>query len=134
MESKILEVMKKAIKDYGKEAQVFVAIEELSEFITELINSLSNVKGKFTIHDVDIRRYSGDIKDKCKEIRKKQLFKNYIFQPINKKQIIDEMADSLIMIEQIKLSMNLDEKVLQDQISFKMERLRQRLEGKPKED
>ena len=57
-------------------------------------------------------------KEICKRKRGK---KNYV-------EIADEIADVCIMIEQLKYICGIPEKMVQERIDFKIERLRERLE------
>lgn len=86
-----LKVLEQAILTYGKDAQLDMYIEEMSELIKEI----------------------------CKHKRGKD----------NRDEIIDEMADVYIMLEQMKMIFDISEKQINEQIDFKVARLKGRLKN-----
>lgn len=91
---KDVEVLQKAIDTYGKEAQVDMAIEEMSELTKALL----------------------------KERRAKPIFKaDYTMD------IFEEMADVIIMLNQLLMIFCHDNNVVQTYIDEKVERLAKRL-------
>lgn len=100
-----LEVLKQAINTYGEFNQMNMAIEEMSE-LTKAICKL--------------RRASNELQNT-----------NFIFEKlkiiaVERKNIIEEMADCLIMLEQLKMIFNCEDEV-NEQIDFKINRLKERL-------
>ena len=85
-----LKVLEKAILTYGREHQLNIAIEEMSELTKEI----------------------------CKYKRRNE----------NQAEIIEEMADVYIMLEQMKMIFGISEQQINEQIDYKVERLKGRLE------
>ena len=85
-----LKVLEKAILTYGRECQLNIAIEEMSELTKEI----------------------------CKYKRRNE----------NQSEIIEEMADVYIMLEQMKMIFGISEQQMNEQIDFKVARLKGRLE------
>lgn len=90
------EVYDYAVKKYGAENQLYVAIEEMSELTKEICKSLRFSKPKF------------------------------------KRKVTEEMADCLIMFDQIKMIYNISDDDLEMWRLDKMVRLKDRLELLPK--
>ena len=82
--------LERAIETYGKDAQLNVAIEELSELIKEI----------------------------CKHKRGRE----------NRDAIIEEMADCLIVIDQIGIIFDISDDEVFDMYTQKVKRLEKRLE------
>ena len=100
-----LEVLKQAINTYGEFNQMNMAIEEMSE-LTKAICKL--------------RRASDELRNA-----------NFMFEKlkiiaVERKNIVEEMADCLIMLEQLKMIFNCEDEV-NEQIDFKINRLKERL-------
>lgn len=100
-----LEVLKQAINTYGEFNQMNMAIEEMSE-LTKAICKL--------------RRASNELQNA-----------NFMFEKlkiiaVERKNIIEEVADCLIMLEQLKMIFNCEDEV-NEQIDFKINRLKERL-------
>lgn len=83
------EILQEAIKHYGAELQVNVAIEEMSELTKEL----------------------------CKSLRYKA----------NRNNITEEIADVLIMIEQLKIIFQLSPAAIENVKEYKLLRLEKRI-------
>lgn len=86
-----LKVLEQAILTYGKDHQLNIAIEEMSELTKEI----------------------------CKHKRGKD----------NRDEIIEEMADVYIMLEQMKMIFIISEEQINEQIDFKVARLKGRLKN-----
>lgn len=84
------DVLEKAIDAFGKDAQLWMVVEEMSELLKEI----------------------------CKFMRGKE----------NQLQIADEMADVLIMLEQLKIICGVQMDLIRERIDYKVDRLRKRLE------
>ena len=100
-----LEVLKEAINTYGEFNQMNMAIEEMSE-LTKAICKL--------------RRASNELRNA-----------NFMFEKlkiiaVERKNIIEEVADCLITFEQLKMIFNCEDEV-NEQIDFKINRLKERL-------
>ena len=94
-----IEILEKAISTYGDEMQVDVAIEEMSELTKALLK---------------LRRWA-----------KKGTYENTICPGYQ--DIFEEIADVKIMIEQLEMIYDCKEEV-NNQIEFKLNRLKERLE------
>ncbi len=86
-----MKVLFKAIETFGIDAQLDMAIEEMSELTKEI----------------------------CKKKRDKD----------NRNEIIEEMADVYIMLEQLKIICDINQKELDDIAEIKIKRLKERLEN-----
>lgn len=86
------QLYKKAIEKWGKELQITLAIEEMSELQKEL----------------------------CKYLRGDR----------NRSAILEEITDVEIMIEQIKIILNVDELNIKELKEYKINRLKKRIEGR----
>lgn len=86
------QVYLQAIEKWGKELQITLAIEEMSELQKEL----------------------------CKHLRGDR----------NKNAISQEIADVEIMIEQVKIMLNIDELNINELKEYKINRLKKRMEGR----
>ena len=100
-----LEVLKQAINTYGEFNQMNMVIEEMSE-LTKAICKL--------------RRASNELRNA-----------NFMFEKlkiiaVERKNIIEEVADCLITLEQLKMIFNCEDEV-NEQIDFKINRLKERL-------
>jgi len=99
------EIIKKAINTYGKESQIDVCIEEMSELTKAII------KFKRASQQID-----------AMEIK---IFRQFISEKVN--DIAEEIADVEIMLEQMKMIFNCED-IVNGQIEFKINRLKERLE------
>lgn len=68
-----------------------------------------------------------EMSELIKEICKRKRMAN------NRKEIVEEMADVIIMLEQLKLIFNISSTELETQIEFKLDRLQERLKVKTNE-
>ena len=98
------EILKKAISTYGKESQIDVCIEEMSELIKAII------KFKRASQKID-----------AMEVR---AFRQYISEKVA--DIAEEIADVEIMLQQLRLIFNC-EKEVNGQLEYKINRLKERL-------
>lgn len=87
-----IKILSNAVQTYGKNHQVDIAIEEMSELTKALLKDRRNI---------------GAIDD-----------------------VLEELADMLIMICQLMMIFNVDTETLENQIDYKIERLERRLKQK----
>lgn len=95
------EIMQKAINTYGTEAQVDMAIEEMSELSKALLKMRRAVKSS----------------------------NNYAYIKTKKCDIIEEIADVEIMLQQLRIIYEIGEQEIATQKDYKIRRLKERFGG-----
>lgn len=101
------EILQKAINTYGEFNQMNMAIEEMSE-LTKAICKLRRASNEL--------QNTNSVYEKLKKIA------------VERKNIVEEMADCLITIEQLKMIFDCEGE-LNVEIDFKINRLKERLEN-----
>ena len=120
MEQKHLEILRKAVEKYGKNAQVMQAIEEMSELNVELCEYNKEAQNPL-------------ITETTKSMSKltKVLIKNINRNANNIKEIIEEIADVQIMIYQLIMIFSKEDKDLNEKLlggmEYKIQRLKERM-------